>query len=122
MVELHLLLFESWYHFVANVDGEQIAKELTCHDFSVGALDFVSHSTSVGRVLEQGGHCGFALRHIFEIFLGAALFFLQFSRIGLYLCSHLNRYSYRLQIVEFAFDPMVQVDVWISKRCSTSNH
>jgi hypothetical protein len=56
---------------------------LTCHDFSVCALDLVSHSSRVGGVLEQSGHCGFALRHTFKVFLCAAFLLLQLSCVCL---------------------------------------
>ena len=90
MIELHLFLLEIGNNLVADVDSKQIAEELTRHDFSVCALNLIGHGASIGGILEQSSHCGFALRHTFKVFLCAAFLLFQFSSVCLYVCANLN--------------------------------
>jgi len=115
VVQAELLLLESADDFVANVEGEQVVKLRVGNNLALVLLHLVSHAANIFCILEQRSRGLLTLLHAVNVLLSVALLALEASQFVLDLVASANCLSHRLDIVDFALHPVVELNVRVAQ-------
>jgi len=115
VVKWKFLSFKAAEYLFTEIDSKQIGELLHSFDLAVKVFNFVSHSTWISLILEQGGKCLLTLWNVLKVLLSIALLFFKILNTCLASISFLNSIANCFQIKKLAFSPVVNINVRVLK-------
>lgn len=113
VVQRQLLSLEVDEHFLAQVDRQQIRQLLHRFDFTIEALNFVSHDALIRFILEQSGQGLLTGSDILQVLLSVSLLLLKFADTLFAFDTLIDSVFESSQVKDLTLGPVIDINVGV---------